>query len=59
MLIDAALNHLVQRLFGFLGNGRPLFGQLLRFATLPNYALRGGFPFRFFRHVTQALPPFA
>ena len=57
MPIDAAPYHLVERLFGFLGNGRALIGQLLRFATLPNYALRGGFRFRFIRHSTQALPP--
>lgn len=50
MQVDAAPYHLVQRLFGFLVNDRALIGQLLRFATKPNYALRGSFPFGFFRH---------
>jgi hypothetical protein len=50
MQVDAPPYHLVQRFFGFLVNDRALIGQLLRFATKPNYALRGSFPFYFFCH---------
>jgi hypothetical protein len=55
MQVDAAPYHFIHRLFGFLHNERALIGPPLCFATKPNYALVGSFPFHLFCHGARAL----